>query len=470
MIWQSLFTFLPSILAGFGLAHLLWRDHGSPWVLALKLFIGIGLGLGVASCLYFFRLLLFPGQGGYLFIGLGYLFFVLFALILKRRFSLDYSFHFKRPSWLHVFFTLILLVVLYNALSNSLSLIRKAPHGDYDAQAIWNMRARFIYRSGDMWENAFSPQINRNFHMDYPLLIPMNVVGGWNVLGGEVKRIPSVQSVLFLYGIAGMLFCVLASFRSYLQGVLGVLLVLSSPSLLLVTSFQTADISVAYFFLSTTILLLVSLNRDNPSLVFLAGLTSALSAWTKNEGIPFLVLSVLFTLFMLYKRNRVGQIRFFILGTMLPVTTIVIFKLSVPASLDNDLFVGNYFATILSKISDPLRYVSILTRLMVEIVHVGGWNYSVAIVLFIYGMVMGFGKLSELSRADRSIFLIPILQLAVYFCVYLITPRDLAWHMNFSMSRLLLHIFPMVLLSFFLYVNTPERVLDLFPKGNIELK
>ena len=69
----------------------------------------------------------------------------------------------------------------------------------YDAQAIWNLRARFMYRSGNAWEAAFSPLINRNFHMDYPLLVPLSVLGGWTTLGGEVLRVPSMLSMLFLY-------------------------------------------------------------------------------------------------------------------------------------------------------------------------------------------------------------------------------------------------------------------------------
>ena len=125
---------------------------------------------------------------------------------------------------------------------------RVAPHGDYDSQAIWNLRARFIYRFGDAWENAFSPLINRNFHMDYPLLIPLSVVGGWNTLGSEVLRVPTMLSMLFLFGMAGTIYSVIAYLRSSSQAAIAVILLLATPGLLLFSTFQTADIASYVFF------------------------------------------------------------------------------------------------------------------------------------------------------------------------------------------------------------------------------
>lgn len=464
MMWQSFIIFLPSILAGFGLVHLVWRSYSNAWALALKFFLGVGLGLGITSCLYFFRLVLFPAQDGYLLIGFGFLGVILFALFVQGRLSLDFSIRFTSFSWFRFFFLVVaILVVMYNAISCSLALIRNSPHGDYDAQAIWNMRARFIYRSGENWESAFSPEINRDFHMDYPLLIPLNVSGGWNALGGEVLRIPAIQSMLFLYGAAGVLFCLVAYRRTSLQAVLALAILLATPLLMLFASFQTADIAVAYYFLSTGSLLVLSFNDEEPRLLFLAGMMSALSAWAKNEGIPFMLITVLFTTIILFKQNRFARIRYFLAGTIIPIATIVLFKIHLPVSQSNDLFTGNALTVILSKILDPTRYISIFKHLASELIHLGDWHMSIVIILAIYGWIVGIKKSYEDSMVSRWIIILPLLQLAVYFGIYLVTPFDLVWHMNYSMSRLLIHLFPMALLWFFLIVNTPEDALELDP-------
>jgi small-conductance mechanosensitive channel len=44
------------------------------------------------------------------------------------------------------------------------------------------------------------------------------------------------------------------------------------------------------------------------------------------------------------------------------------------------------------------------------------------------------------------------LTLAGYFAIYLITPRDLYWHLRFSLSRLFLQLWPSTIFLFFLAV------------------
>jgi len=455
MILKSFAVFLPALVAGFGFAHLFWKsDH--PAALALKIFLGTGLGLGISSCLYFLRLLLFPGQGGYLLIQFLFLALVLIALFLNKRISFDsslHSFHLTRTGIL-----LGLFVVFVGAIGLYFLVIhaRLAPHGDYDAQAIWNLRARFIYRSGNGWENAFSPLINRNFHMDYPLLIPLSVVGGWNTLGGEVLRVPTALSILFLFGMAGTVFSFIAYVRSASQATMAVLLLLATPGLLLFSTFQTADIPLAYFFLAAASLLVIGRRENNRGLVLLAGLMAGFSAWTKNEGIPFVILIMLCSIFVFGIRQARTNLLSLLAGMALPILVIILFKTLI--SVNNDLFADNGLREIILKLFTPSRYIQILTYLMSELIHLGNWPISILVVLSVYGWIMGIRKLS--SSAEKVLLILVFSQFVVYMLIYLITPHDLEWHMHYSMSRLLMHLFPMALCSFFLLVNTPESVLN----------
>lgn len=454
MILQSLAVFTPAMLAGFGLVHLLWEDQRIS-ALALKLFLGAGLGIGLTSCLYFLRLLAAPGQGGYLVIQIGLLILVLLALVWQKQIPRRIRISSMNVTPVQIMVTLIAILVAGTALYVLVSAARLAPHGDYDAHAIWNLRARFIYRSGDDWQNAFSPMINRNFHMDYPLLVPLSVVGGWNTLGSEVLRIPTVLSMVVLMGMAGTMYCTLVHLRSISQAALAVVLLLATPDLLLYSTFQTADIPLTYYFVASASLLILANTENDRRLVLLSGLMAGLAAWTKNEGLTFVLLMTGCTLLLFANQGAFRSLLAFLGGTAFPLFTVFLFKTLVSAN--NDLFADNSLFQIVPRLLDLGRYARILTHFLSELTRVGGWPVSILLVLFVYGLIMGAVK--TLSRAEKTVWLIPLSQLAIYLFIYLITPHDLDWHMNYSMSRLLMHVFPLALFAFILFVKTPETVL-----------
>jgi hypothetical protein len=67
------------------------------------------------------------------------------------------------------------------------------PHGSWDAWAIWNMRARFLYRGGVHWAQAFSEKYLWS-HPDYPVLVPGNVARIWDYRGE--KKMPEAVGFL----------------------------------------------------------------------------------------------------------------------------------------------------------------------------------------------------------------------------------------------------------------------------------
>jgi len=464
MILESFSVFALAWAAGIGVAHVIWSSR-DPWSILLKVFLGLGLGLGITSCLYFLRLVLIPGQGGYLLIQAVLLSTTITALYFKNRLSFI-SF----PRSISVTRNQILLslaagLVFAFALQYSLVAARVSPHGDYDAQAIWNLRARFMYRLGDDWRNAFSPNINRDFHMDYPLLIPMNVVGGWNALRDEVVRVPAVQSILFLLGLAGLLYAVLGYLRSASQAALGVIVALATPSLLQISTFQTADIPLAYFFLASSMLFLLARREGSGDLLFLCGLMAGLSAWTKNEGLSFGLIMVIVTL-AAFPQSLKRSMLFRLAGGMaLPLLTLLVFKVLFPAT--NDLLADINLLSIARKLFDTTRYGTILTYLKSELAILGGWPFSILILLAAYGIVMGRSN-SRRSQIGPWLFVIVGAQFLAYLLVYLATPNDLVWQIRYSLSRLLIHLFPMGVLLFFLSVRAPENIdLASFPaSGN----
>lgn len=380
---------------------------------------------------------------------------VLIALFIKRRHELRISFPAVQFNRTALLFGVAALLVGAITLYFLVMAARTVPHGDYDAQAIWNLRARFIYRLDDAWKDSFSPLINRNFHMDYPLLIPLSVVGGWNTLGVEVPRVPSLIAMLFLLGMAGILYFSISYLRSSSQAAIAVILLLATPRLLVISTFQTAEVPLMYFFLASASLLALAGRENNQGLFFLAGMMAGLAAWTKNEGLPFLLLMPICTMLVFGIQQARIRILSLLGGMAFPMLIVGLFKTLISAN--NDLFTDNGLSSIIAKLFTPTRYVQIAGNLISELVQLGGWPVSILIVLVAYGWIIGKTRAS--SVAERAFWILPVLQFIVYMLIYLITPHDLQWHLKYSTERLLLHLFPLALSAFFLYVKTPESVL-----------
>ncbi len=377
---------------------------------------------------------------------------VLIALFAKKRISIHTAFKPLSFTGIQILFGVAIIFAGAVALYFLIVYARLAPHGDYDAQAIWNLRARFIFRSGDAWKNAFSPLINRNFHMDYPLLIPLSVVGGWNTLGSEVLRVPdhAFHVISVRPGWSCLLCNSLFAYKlpsSHCHDDFA-----CNPGLLIFSTFQTADIPLTYFFLASASLFVLASHENNRNLLFLSGIMAGLSAWTKNEGIPFVVLMVICTILISGIRQARVHLFSLLAGMALPLLTLVLFKTVV--SVNNDLFTNNGLPEIISKLLTPTRYIQISTHLISEFIHLGNWPISIMAVLLVYGWIMGIRNPASLT--EKVLWIIPLAQFAIYMLIYVITPHELEWHLNYSMSRLLIHLFPLALLSFFLFVNTPE--------------
>jgi len=67
---------------------------------------------------------------------------------------------------------------------------RVFPHAGWDAWAIWNIRARFLFRTEPgQWTDAFADQLSYS-HPDYPLLLPLSVSRAWTFIGEETVLVP----------------------------------------------------------------------------------------------------------------------------------------------------------------------------------------------------------------------------------------------------------------------------------------
>jgi hypothetical protein len=330
-----------------------------------------------------------------------------------------------------------------------------APHGDWDASAIWNLRARFLYRGGEDWTDAFSPSIPWT-HPDYPLLVPASVARGWRYTGGETTLVPRLVAGLFLAANVGLLMAALALLRCPAQGWLGGLALLATPSFLAEGTAQYADVPLAFFFLASAALFEALDRRAAPPwpLAALAGLAAALAAWTKNEGLLFLVATAAVR-GLAALRVRPGwqplavEVSAFAAGALPVLAVLANFKLRLAPA--NDLVAGQGAEATLSRLADLSRYGWTAGAFLGQVGMIGP---GMVIVLAVYARLLGRAPQSTASWTGHSRTLLAIM-LAGYFVVYLTTPNDLPTHLGTSLGRLLVQLWPLTLLALFLAGAAP---------------
>jgi hypothetical protein len=325
------------------------------------------------------------------------------------------------------------------------------PHGEWDAWAIWNMRARFLFRAGEFWRDAFSNQLDWS-HPDYPLLIPGIVAMCWTLARAESTLAASAAAFLFTLGTVGVLISTLGVLRGKMQAFIGGILLLGSASL-------------------GTLALLCLQDRYPADLRFsvLAGLTAGFAAWTKNEGALFLVAVIAARAWAISRYgNRATLTPQFLrlaAGFAAPVAVIAFFKLRFAPP--NDLL-ARHPRQIVTHVADIGRWITVLEGYVQETFRIGYFLIPIVLVLALYWYLMRF-KVAQQQRPAIATILVALgLTLAGEFAIYVALPGDASWQVQTSFERLLLQLWPSGLLAFFIAANTPQLYAK--PKGVEKVK
>jgi hypothetical protein len=441
-----------AVVAGSCFAALL-RPRLGP-VLALAL--GTGWGLGAFSVSWFLWLLLIGRPAtGYVAAEIA-LCAALLALcvLLRRRFDREPA----APSPTNPLPRRVLAGCLALLVVSSLVVFAvrwpAEPHGDWDAYSIWNLRARFLYRGGEHWQDGSAPALDWS-HPDYPLLIPASVARCWTYLGNESPLAPALVGLVFTLATAGLLGAVVAALRNATQGLLAALVLLGTRWFLMIGFWQLADVPLAFFMLAAVGLLCLH-DRAGQGGLILAGMMAGFAAWTKNEGLLFLACLLPARLavrgFAVGWKDALREMPPLLLG-LLPVALLLAY-FKVCLAPPNDLVAGQGAQATLSRLTDPARYGMIARAFRDDFLTTIGPGAVVVLAL-------AFVLLGRAPRAARRAAALPLLVLVLmllgYFAVYLTTPHDLAWHLTSSLHRLYIQLWPLALMGYFLAVATPEE-------------
>lgn len=446
MTLLSFLTFIPSVILGLLSVNLIWTEK-SPSSLPLKLSLGVGLGLGLSSMLHFVTLHIAPGKINPVLLQVILVIALSIVTYYKAGIPKFHNLRLPKLSWLQwgLFIAFVSSVIV--SILVFVNYVISRPQGALDAWSIWNRAARFIHRDPENWIATLSPDIALLRHADYPLLIPLNVAWGWDVVGNETLRIPMMQSLLFTLATIFLMFSALAFFRTVGQASLASMILIAVSGVVSSGTYLIADVPVTYFIFASGLLMYLYTQRNELSLLALSGFMAGLAGWTKNEGLLFIAISPV-ALIISSPKNLKKAFIYYLSGLLLPLLVILYFKSIAPP---NDL-ATNSLTDMLHQVMDPSRYGLILKSFLSTL------QSREPILLFLYALFMWRDFNKDHLRGIFVLVVMFSLQVLGYGFIYLITPYDLEWHLLTSQSRLFMQIVPLTLFLCFVISADPETV------------
>ena len=456
---------------GLLLIRMAWQPRLTLRAGLLQLTLACGLGIGISSCTFFLYMAKVQPAGPRLAFVEPALFLCVIAVCLafgRTRRSLRAK-PVAGPSTLPPFpgspdtipkpLLIGVCAVLACAVAGLILVSINKPHGGGDALGIWNMRARFMFRGHELWTRGFSRMIAWS-HPDYPLLIPSSIARLWTYIGFDTHRVPQVLSGFFTFATVAALSSSLAVLRSARHAVEAALFLLATAYFVRLGGDQYADIPMGFFILSTAVLLTLSEatagTEESRGLLSLAGLTAGFAAWTKNEGMLFVLAAVVAlaatTLSKRGFRDSVRTLGFFLFG-LIPVLLVILY-FKVRYAPPNDLFGSHDLGPFLARLRDSHRYALIARAFGNELLR---WGNGLTAVFVIYLVARGVTSRRPHPTFVSAGFIALVLMFVGYFFVYVLTPMDLIWHLGTSLERLLLQMWPTFLFLLFLVIGPAEE-------------
>jgi hypothetical protein len=453
---------------GYMIIALLWPPTSWTSSLVIRVSLSFGYGLGIFSAIYFLaKVFRFPviATDFAVSIALGAAYFLRRTRHAEAPWMLAND-DLALPNWLGLLLKATFALSLGSAIYSAVMRAIANPHGGWDAFAIWNLHARFFFRSGNQWSDGLSPLIPWS-HPDYPPLLPAAIANLWTYAGHETPAVPAFIGLAFAFSTLGVLYFSLVRLRGHNTARLGFITLATTPFFIEQGASQYADVPLSFFFLASVALLSLYAHHAHDGaargFLVLAGLAIGFAAWTKNEGLLFLFATFgAFLLFFIWSRHRESPTEesqtsltawctpaTLLLG-MAPVLVLILwFKHLAPRG---DLFSAQ--ATMLQKILTPDRYWAIVKWYAKEYLRFGGW-WPIPATVLLPALYFAAGR--RKIDAPRPWVFVAVWTLAItlagYFAIYVITPNELYWHLRFSLNRLFLQLWPSAVYLFFSSVS-----------------
>ena len=315
------------------------------------------------------------------------------------------------------------------------------PHSASDGWSIWNLHARILFRAQSAWPALLTaPQLAWS-HPDYPLLVPASVARGWTYVGSDASFVGGTISILFGVATVGTLVGAVACRRSFAAACLGGLVLLGTPFFVTFAANQHADIPLGFFLLAAVATLtLRDSSRPSAGLQALAGALAGLAAWTKNEGLLFAVILGIGWTVVLLRRGSRREICGFLIGLGVGLLPVLIFKTAIAPA--NDILASRPLDRV-QNLFDGSRHRLIVQSIWRDVRAFGEWRVAPLWLLALATIGPGWKRL---KLEECTVAVVVGAMLGGCYLVYLLTDWDLASHLDSSLVRILVQLWPAALL------------------------
>jgi len=332
------------------------------------------------------------------------------------------------------------------------------PLESFDSIAMYAIRSKIIYLSGEIAPNFFSV-ITKNYpNPDHPLLLPLSEVWVYTFLGNVGDLLVKIIFPMYFLSFLIIFYFLLKRFMSGKLAMLFTFILATIPQFNRFATIGYTDFILAYYYSIGTMFLFLWMKGRNIRFLVLAGIFSGLAIWTKNEGIVLCMVSfVLAGIFLIFnfKKALFGQILVFALIVALVAGPWLALRAS--EKLDNEVF--RFSSVGLERFTDVLGKLDWIPVILYEFQKqfFGPKKWNIIWILFLVLLVMNFKTsfVGNMKYVSLSIILI----LFFYGSVYMLIPikGPINWYLGSTISRLFIHFVPLVV--FWLAMICNERKL-----------
>jgi hypothetical protein len=277
-------------------------------------------------------------------------------------------------------------------------------------------------------------------------------VRAW-MYGGETTVGPAALAWLFTASIIALMTAGMAALCGRAQGYIAGIALLGHIFFVVHASSQYAEIPLMFFYIAAFVLIAfhqeTSNGRGRGALV-LAGFAAGCAAWTKNEGLLFLLAAGVahFTVVAYAMGLRsYGRQALALAAGLLPVLAVIIYfktQLAPP-----NIWIARMSPSqVGAQLIDGGRYYVIAREVARRIFSYSGVGINMTYLLLLFIVCFGITRRHLVSVAQAAVTL--TLMVAGFVGIYVMRNADVLAFMRFSIDRVLLQLWPLFVFAFFL--------------------
>jgi hypothetical protein len=312
------------------------------------------------------------------------------------------------------------------------------PHGEWDAWAMWNARARAIAIG---YPSAWRPVVHAMPHPDYPLLLPVLIARFWIDLGRETVAVPIAVAAAFGAATVVLAACSVGRRHGAARGWLTAAILLASPAFLTAAVSQYADVPLAFYWLAAFVACDQAMRSRRPIWWAAVGLSLTLAAWTKDEGIAMLLLAVV-TLGVCMggsrASGRMARVAWFAAGALPAVVAVASFRYLMPGP--SYLFSHLSFADVIARVRSLARWRTVAEAMGREIWLGGAARIGILPITAVVAVALGRPRHWPSAGVVAAVCVAGML--AIDAGVYLLLSPNLVWHLSTSVDRVIVQLTP----------------------------